>query len=75
MMVAQMLKNLFAMQETGVQTRGQEDALEKEMATQLTPVFFPGEFHGQRSLMDYSLWGPKESDTTEWLTLSLSNNI
>ena len=70
-----MLKNLFAMQETGVQTLGQEDALEKEMATQLTPVFLPGEFHGQRSLMDYSLWGPKESDTTEWLTLSLSNNI
>ena len=32
MMVAQMLKNLFAMQETGVQTLGQEDALEKEMA-------------------------------------------
>ena len=75
MMVAQMLKNLFAMQETGVQTLGQEDALEKEMATQPTPVFLPGEVHGQRSLMDYSLWSSKESDTTGWLTLSLSNNI
>ena len=24
-----------------------------------------GEFPGQRSLMDYSPWGPKESDMTE----------
>ena len=31
-----------------------------------------GEFHGQRSLMGYSPWGHKESDTTEQLTLSLS---
>ena len=28
-------------------------------------VFMPGESHGQRSLMGYSLWRPKESDTTE----------
>ena len=27
-----------------------------------------GEFHGQRSLVDYSPWGGKESDTTECLT-------
>ena len=32
---------------------------------QPTPVFLPGEFHGQRSLADYSPWGRKESDTTE----------
>ena len=37
--------------------------LEKDMAT--TPVFLPGESHGQRSLADYSPWGFKESDTTE----------
>ena len=36
-----------------------------------TPVFLPGEFHGQRSLADYSQWGPKEQDRTERLTLSL----
>ena len=30
-----------------------------------TPVFLPGEFHGQRSLEGYSPWGRKESDTTE----------
>ena len=34
-------------------------------AWQLTPVFLPGEFHGQRSLMSYGLQGYKESDTTE----------
>ena len=32
---------------------------------QPTPVFLPGEFHGQRSLVGYSLWGHKELDTTE----------
>ena len=35
------------------------------------PVFLPGEFWGQRSLVGYSPWGDKESDTTEWLILSL----
>ena len=35
-----------------------------------TPVFLPGEFHGQRSLAGYSPWGHKELDTAEWLTLS-----
>ena len=32
---------------------------------QLTPVFLPGKFHGQTSLVGYSPWGCKESDTTE----------
>ena len=35
-----------------------------------TPVFLPGEFHGQRNLADYSSWGDKESDLTEQLALS-----
>ena len=30
-----------------------------------TPVFLPGEFHGQRTLVGYSPWGQKESDTAE----------
>ena len=34
---------------------------------QPTSVFLPGESHGQRSLVGYSLWGHKESDMTEWL--------
>ena len=37
---------------------------------QTTPVFSPGEFHGHRSLAGYSPWGCKESDTTEWLSLT-----
>ena len=33
---------------------------------QPTPVFLPGESHGQRSLAGYSPWGGKELNTTEW---------
>ena len=36
-----------------------------------TPVFLPGEFHGQRNLVGYSPWGRTELDTTEQLSLSL----
>ena len=32
------------------------------------PVFFPGEFHGQRNLVDYTLWDHEKSDPTERLT-------
>ena len=35
---------------------------------QPTPIFLPGKFHGQRSLVGYSPWGCKESDTTEQLS-------
>ena len=61
-----MVKNLFAMQEMWVRSLGQEDPLEKEMATH--SGFLPGKSHGQRSLVGYSPWGHKESDTTERLT-------
>ena len=37
-------------------------------ARQPTPVFLPGESHGQRSLAGYSPWSHKESDTTERLS-------
>ena len=65
--MAQMVKNPPAMQKTQVQSLGQKDPLEKEMVPTLQ-VFLPGEFHGQRSLVSYSPWGPKQSDTTEQLT-------
>ena len=32
---------------------------------QSTPVLLPGKSRGQRGLVGYSLWGHKESDTTE----------
>ena len=34
---------------------------------QPTPVFLPGKSQGRRSLVDYSPWVRKESNTTEWL--------
>ena len=40
---------------------------------QPAPVFLPGKFHGQRSLVGYYPWGHKESDRTE--LLSTQNNI
>ena len=51
------------MQETWIQFPGWEDPLEKEM--QPTSVFLSGKFQEQRSLVDYSPWDRKESDTTE----------
>ena len=40
---------------------------------QPTLVFLPGESHGQRSLVGYSPWGCKESETTEQLTHTVDN--
>ena len=62
-LVAQLVKNLSAMQETWVQSPGQEDPLEKKLA--IHPVFLPGKSHGQMRLVGYSPWGRKESDMTE----------
>ena len=42
---------------------GLEGSMEEGMATHSS--ILPGESHGQSSLVGYSLWGPKESDTTE----------
>ena len=56
------------MHETWVQSLDQEDLLEEEW--QPTPVFLPGKSRGWRSLVGYSPWGRKESDTTS-LSLSL----
>ena len=30
------------------------------------PIFLPGEYLGQRSLVGFSPWGHEESDTTEY---------
>ena len=67
-LVAQMIQNLPAMQETRVWFLGWEVPLEKGMTP--APVFLPGEFHGPRSLGGYSPWGHKELDMTEQLQLS-----
>ena len=105
-LVAQLVKNPPAMQETWVQSLVWEDPLEKGKAThssilpltisfnfvrcgrpgfdpwvgkipwrrnwQPTPVLLPGKSHGRRSVVGYSPWGRKESDTTERLHFPLS---
>ena len=65
-LVAQMIKNLPARQETWVPSLGQENPLEKVMATYSS--ILPGESQGQSSLAGYGPWGRKESGTTERLT-------
>ena len=40
---------------------------------QSTPALSPGKSHGQRSLIGYSPWGRKESDTTERLHFPASH--
>ena len=52
--VAQMVKNLPAMQETWVQSLGWEDPWRREWL--FIPVLLPGEVHGLRSLAGYRLY-------------------
>ena len=44
-------------------------------ALQTTPVFLPGDSHGQRSLVGYSPWGHNESDMTEWLSTHTHSGV
>ena len=63
------VKTLPAMQETWVRSLGQEDPLEKGLATHTS--ILTGKSHGQRSLAGYSPWSHKESDMAETLRLRL----
>ena len=63
---AQMVKNLPAMQETWVWSLGQEDALEKEMATHSSILAWRSPWTEESG--KYSPWGCKEMDGTEWHT-------
>ena len=58
-----MVKNLPAMQEMWVASW--IGKIPWRRAWQPTPVFLPGESHGQRSLAGYSPWGHKELDMDE----------
>ena len=64
--MGQLVKNPPAMRETWILSLGWEDPWRRERLP--TPIFWPGEFHEL-----YSPWGPKESDTTEGLSLSISH--
>ena len=61
-------ESAYNVQESQVQSLGWENPLGKKW--QPTPVFFPGEFHGQKRLVSYSLQDRKESDMTDRLTLN-----
>ena len=50
-----MENNLSSMQECLILSLGQEDPLDKIMATHSS--ILAREFHGQRNLVTYSLWG------------------
>ena len=65
-LVAQTIKNPPAMQEIWVWSLGGKIPWKRKW--QPTPVFLPGEFHGQWSLAGYSPRDHTESDWTEWLT-------
>ena len=62
-LVAQLVKNLLATQETWVQSLVGKIPWRRGRLP--TPVFWTGEFHEL-----YSPWGHRESDMTEWLALS-----
>ena len=60
------------MQETQVRSIGQEDPLEKGMVTHFSILAWRIQASIDHcSLVGYSLWGCKDSDTTKQLTLSL----
>ena len=64
-MVAQQVKCLPAMRRPGFHPWVGKITWRRKW--QPIPVLLPRESHGQRSLVGYSPWGRKESDTTEWL--------
>ena len=61
-LLAQTVNSLPEMRETLIQSLGQEDSLEKGMATHSNILAW--EIPWQRSLVGYGLWGRKELDMT-----------
>ena len=75
-LVAQTVKHLHTMWETRVQSLGWKISWRRKWQT--TPVFLPEKSHRRRSLVGYSPWGQKESDTAEdftFLITSGSSNV
>ena len=67
-LVAQLVKNLPAMWETWFDPWVGKIPWRRERLP--IPVLWPGEFHGL-----YNPWGHKESDMTEWLSLTHSKGL
>ena len=68
-----MVKRLSTMQETWVPSLGREDPLEKEMAIHSSTIAW--KIPWRRSLVGYSPWGLKESDTTELFHFPLNGLV
>ena len=68
-----MVKNLLAMQKTQVQSLGQEEPMEKGMATHSSILAW--RIPWTEEPVGYSPWNLKEWDTTKQLTLLLSYNF
>ena len=64
-LMVQTVKNLPAMWETWVRK------IPWRRKWQPAPEFWPGESHGQRSLVGYNLWGHNQSNKTKQLSLHL----
>ena len=64
-LVAQLVKNPFQCGKPGFSLLVGRISWRRKW--QPTPIFLSGKSHGWRSLVDYSSWGCKESDITEWL--------
>ena len=71
-LVAQMVKRLPAMRETGFDSWVRKISWRRKW--QPTPALLPGKSHGWRSLVGYSPWSRKESDTTERLHFHFQKN-
>ena len=73
-LVAQMVKNLPAVQKTQVQSLGGEDPLEKGMAIHSSILAWriPGT---ERSLVGYGPWGHKDLDKTQQITHREANTV
>ena len=69
--MAQSVKNPPALRETWLQSLGQEDRLEKGMATHSSILAWRIPMDRERSLAGCSPWGCKELDVTERLSTSL----
>ena len=71
-LVAHSVKNLLAVQETWVPFLGQEDPLEKEMATHFSILAW--KIPWTKELGGCSSWGRKVSGMTEWIIFDIIRN-
>ena len=69
-LVGQRVKHLPATWEAWAWSLGWDNSLEKKMGTHSSTLAW--KTPGWRNLVDYSPWGPKKLDITEWLHFHFS---